>query len=138
MRLIEQTETWFSQVSDEDLYNFAVEHLGLFGPTITRLRTRTNIEYVRIVGLKSLGNGAVKKEVVNYGYYGPVRINENGQAVIDLDKVSENLQANKTFIHMMDEKNLGRVYQNTEYADNVRSLHNYIIRAISLEDRERI
>ena len=136
--MVEYQESWLSNVTDEELRDFAIQELGFFAPTVFRMRTRLGYEYVNFEGIKYTKSHESRNAKIDFGYFGPIRIDERGQCIIDLEKVCENLKACKAYIHLVDGKNVGRYISGKTYSASVKSLFDYVNKRISIEeDREK-
>ena len=137
MRYELRENTWFKEVEENEIRNFAIENFNFYAPTVSLVKTEKGIEYMHIDGLMFTESGAMKRGFLDLGYYGPVQIRADGFALVDFEKVSENLEACRRYIHFIDGKNIGRIVSNTTYKQNVKNLYDFINKSLSLQACEK-
>ena len=134
--------TFFDNVTDEDIINFAKEHLNLFAPEVSKLQTSHGEEYYHIDGIRFTKNGKSERVQINLSYFKPVIIRKDVTGDISMlgenkAELESNLKAYKQYIRMMSEKNFGKVTELGQYDDLAVSLYNLIIDKIISMDHER-
>ena len=130
-------ETFFSNVTDEEIYDIAIEKFHFYAPKVCKMKTFRGNEYYHIEGVKFDENGKIKCETVDLNYFSPVFVRVDGSLIINFEKIHENLEACKAYINLMDSKNIHKTYEGRSYNQSVKSLFNHILDEIKKHEIEQ-
>ena len=133
---LRRDESWFANVTDTELEDLLKSEFEVFAPSITRKVTIKDREYIYIEGFKFTKENGIDAVKLKLSHVGPVSVREDGELILNLRDINNNLEACREYIRFMDEKNLDRTVNDSTYPQHAGQIYMFINEKLKVLKRD--